>query len=101
MSYWSASFNDSVQRFTDGTDEHLDQIIQKSVWNTLVVGLWTAVSRVFGAARDLVVAHLFGATWTADAFYGTQTIPNAFRRLVGEGAVATVLVPTYAGRLEK
>ena len=68
--------------------------------NTLVVGLWTAVSRVFGAVRDLVVAHLFGATLTADAFYIAQTIPNAFRRLVGEGAVAAVLVPTYAGRLE-
>ncbi|MEE2836243.1 MAG: murein biosynthesis integral membrane protein MurJ [Myxococcota bacterium] len=69
--------------------------------NTVVVGLWTAVSRVFGAVRDLVVAHLFGATWTADAFYIAQTIPNAFRRLVGEGAVAAVLVPTYAGRLER
>jgi putative peptidoglycan lipid II flippase len=68
--------------------------------NTVVVSLWTMVSRVFGAVRDLVVAHLFGATWTADAFYIAQTIPNAFRRLVGEGAVAAVLVPTYAGRLE-
>ena len=68
--------------------------------NTLVVGLWTLVSRLLGATRDLVVAHLFGATWTADAFYIAQTIPNAFRRLVGEGAVAAVLVPTYAGRLE-
>ena len=69
--------------------------------NTVVVGLWTAASRVLGAVRDLIVAHLFGATWTADAFYIAQTIPNAFRRLVGEGAVAAVLVPTYAGRLER
>jgi putative peptidoglycan lipid II flippase len=69
--------------------------------NTLVVGLWTLVSRILGATRDLVVAHLFGATWIADSFYIAQTIPNAFRRLVGEGAVAAVLVPTYAGRLEK
>ena len=66
--------------------------------NTVVVGLWTAVSRVFGAVRDLVVAHLFGATWTADAFYIAQTIPNAFRRLVGEGAVAAILFqPTPVG----
>ncbi len=69
--------------------------------NTLVVSAWTLLSRVLGATRDLVVAHLFGATWTADAFYIAQTIPNAFRRLVGEGAVSAVLVPTYAGRLEK
>lgn len=71
------------------------------VRNTLLVSLWTLVSRILGATRDLLVAHLFGATWTADAFYIAQTIPNAFRRLVGEGAVSAVLVPTYAGRLQK
>jgi putative peptidoglycan lipid II flippase len=68
--------------------------------NTALVALWTLVSRLLGAVRDLVVAHFFGASWIADAFYIAQTIPNAFRRLVGEGAVAAVLVPTYASRLE-
>jgi putative peptidoglycan lipid II flippase len=71
------------------------------VRSTALISAWTLVSRLLGATRDLVVAHIFGASWIADAFYIAQTIPNAFRRLVGEGAVAAVLVPTYAGRLEQ
>ncbi|MAO83123.1 MAG: murein biosynthesis integral membrane protein MurJ [Myxococcales bacterium] len=67
--------------------------------STGVVGLWTLVSRVLGALRDIVVANIFGATAVADAFFVAQTIPNVFRRLVGEGAVSAVLVPTYAERL--
>ena len=51
-----------------------------------------------GALRDIVVANILGATAVADAFVA-QTIPNVFRRLVGEGAVSVVLVPTYAERL--
>ena len=67
--------------------------------STGVVGVWTLVSRVLGAVRDVVVANIFGATAVADAFFVAQTIPNVFRRLVGEGAVSAVLVPTYAERL--
>ena len=67
--------------------------------STGVVGIWTLVSRVFGATRDIVIANIFGATAVADAFFVAQTIPNVFRRLVGEGAVSAVLVPTYAERL--
>ena len=32
------------------------------------VTFFTLLSRILGAARDLVIAHVFGAGWITDAF---------------------------------
>lgn len=66
-----------------------------------VVGGATFVSRVLGLVRDAVMAYLFGATITADAFYVAFRIPNLARQLLGEGALAASFVPVYTDVLEK
>jgi putative peptidoglycan lipid II flippase len=66
-----------------------------------VVGGATFVSRVLGLVRDAVMAYLFGATLTADAFYVAFRIPNLIRQLFGEGALAASFVPVYTNILEK
>lgn len=66
-----------------------------------VVGGTTFVSRVLGLVRDAVMAYLFGATITADAFYVAFRIPNLARQLLGEGALAASFVPIYTDVLEK
>ncbi len=66
-----------------------------------VVGGATFVSRVLGLVRDAVMAYLFGATLTADAFYVAFRIPNLMRQLFGEGALAASFVPVYSDILEK
>jgi putative peptidoglycan lipid II flippase len=43
--------------------------------------------------RDLVLAHVFGASAATDAFFVAFKIPNFLRRLFGEGAFATAFVP--------
>ncbi len=51
------------------------------------------ISRLFGFARDIILAHLFGAGAMADAFFVAFRIPNLFRRLFGEGAFSQSFVP--------
>lgn len=55
----------------------------------------TLLSRVAGLARDLVTVRVFGASAVASAFAAALTIPNTFRRLFGEGALAAAFVPEY------
>ena len=53
------------------------------------------LSRLFGLARDMVFAALFGAGFAADAFNIAFTIPNVFRRFLAEGALSIAFVPIF------
>ena len=61
--------------------------------STGVVGASTTASRVFGFVRDVVIAHAFGASAGADAFFVAFRLPNFLRRLFAEGAFAQAFVP--------
>jgi putative peptidoglycan lipid II flippase len=66
-----------------------------------IIAACTLLSRVTGLARDILVNVTFGQNWIQDAFnYGFQ-IPNLFRRLFGEGALAAVFVPTFTETLDR
>lgn len=67
--------------------------------NTAVIGGLTLISRVFGFARDLVLAAALGAGPIADAFFAALRFPNLFRRLFAEGAFSQAFVPVYAKTL--
>ena len=55
-----------------------------------LVSLLTLASRLLGYAREAVTAALFGdRSAILDAFLTAWRIPNLFRRLFGEGAIAT------------
>jgi len=61
-----------------------------------VVSALTLVSRALGLVRDYYLVVLFGPTrWVLDAFLLAFTIPNLFRRLLGEGALAASFVPVF------
>jgi putative peptidoglycan lipid II flippase len=57
------------------------------------IGAATLASRILGFARDVIVALVFGAGPVTDAFFVAFRIPNMLRRLLGEGALATAVVP--------
>jgi len=59
------------------------------------IGSATLVSRVLGFARDMVVALAFGAGGVTDAFFVAFRIPNMLRRLLGEGALSTAVIPVF------
>lgn len=63
------------------------------------IGGLTALSRVFGFLRDMLVARVLGAGLAADAWQLAFTLPNTFRRLFAEGAFSVAFVPMYTRRL--
>ncbi len=64
-------------------------------------GSVTMVSRVLGLIRDVLSAGLFGTTAIWDSFVIAFTIPNMFRMLLGEGALAGAFVPVFTEYLHK
>lgn len=60
--------------------------------STITSGM-TLISRVLGFVREMVAAHLFGASAGYDAFIVASKIPNFMRRLFAEGAFAQAFVP--------
>lgn len=65
------------------------------------VGSLTAVSRILGFLRDILIAAALGTGPVADAFFVAFRFPNLFRRLFAEGAFNAAFVPLFAARLEQ
>jgi putative peptidoglycan lipid II flippase len=63
--------------------------------NVGTIGGLTLVSRVFGFARDIMLARVLGAGGIADAWQLAFQLPNLFRRLFAEGAFASAFVPLF------
>jgi len=70
--------------------------VSSLIKNVGTIGGLTMVSRVFGFARDMLLARVLGAGLAADAFQLAFTLPNTFRRLFAEGAFSVAFVPTYS-----
>jgi putative peptidoglycan lipid II flippase len=64
------------------------------------ISLFTLASRITGLLRDIVVASMFGAGASLDAFNVAFRIPNLLRRLFGEGAFSQAFVPLLAATRE-
>lgn len=61
----------------------------------------TIVSRVLGMVRDMVFAFFLGASGVMDGWVIAFMIPNLSRRLFGEGAASSSLIPVYSQELAK
>ena len=68
--------------------------MSRSLKNISIVSLATVLSRFLGLGRDILITAIFGASGLASAFVTAFTLPNLFRRLLGEGALTAALVPT-------
>ena len=66
-----------------------------------VFASWTALSRLLGFVRDILLAVTLGATAVADAFLFAYRFPHLFRNLLAEGAMASSLVPVYQKRRQQ
>ena len=64
--------------------------------SSLVVSAMTMISRFAGLARDVILARIFGAGDSADAFFVAFKIPQFLRRLFAEGAFSQAFVPVLA-----
>jgi putative peptidoglycan lipid II flippase len=55
----------------------------------------TLISRLLGMVREMVYYSFMGTGWVNDAFQYAFTIPNLFRRLLGEGALTAAFIPVF------
>ncbi|MGL5839006.1 MAG: murein biosynthesis integral membrane protein MurJ [Sphingorhabdus sp.] len=67
--------------------------------HTSTIAGFTIISRIFGFARDMILARVLGAGLAADAYQLAFTLPNTFRRLFAEGAFSVAFVPMYSRKL--
>ncbi len=74
---------------------------KKIIKSAGVVSGFTSLSRLLGLARDVLMAGLFGTSLVMSAFVVAFTVPNLFRRLFGEGALSSALVPVLVETREK
>jgi putative peptidoglycan lipid II flippase len=66
-----------------------------------LIGVITFVSRLLGMARESIAANYFGANAVYSAFTFAFTIPNLFRKLLGEGALSAAFIPLYAQAVKR
>ncbi len=63
--------------------------------STAVISVCTAMSRILGLVRNIMMASVFGTSLAQSAFVIAFKIPNLFRRLFGEGALSAAFVPVF------
>lgn len=73
----------------------------RNLLNILIVGGSTVSSRIAGLFRDILIFSTFGTSVHCSAFLFAFTLPNLFRRLLGEGALTSALIPVMARELEE
>lgn len=65
------------------------------------VGGFTAVSRIAGFIRDVLMAAILGAGPMSDAFFVAFRFPNNFRAIFAEGAFNAAFLPRYAAAVTR
>ncbi|PXA04189.1 murein biosynthesis integral membrane protein MurJ [Coraliomargarita sinensis] len=73
----------------------------KNFRNIAVISLSTIGSRVLGLVRDIMIFAALGTSIWNSAFILAFTLPNLFRRLLGEGALTSAVVPVFTDVLKK
>lgn len=63
--------------------------------SAISVGLFTALSRVFGFGREWFQAHYIGASAVSDALNYAISFPSFFRRIFAEGAFNASFIPLF------
>ena len=66
-----------------------------------LVSALTLCSRVLGLVRDILFFSFFGTSAVGAAFLFAFTIPNLFRRMLGEGVLSSAMVPVLSDVFER
>lgn len=73
-----------------------DKPAKTFVSHAKLIGMITFLSRLLGMARESIAANYFGGGMVYSAFQFAFTVPNLFRKLLGEGALSAAFIPLYA-----
>lgn len=70
--------------------------IKSLLKSTTIISLATAVSRILGFVRDVLIARFFGTGGSIQAFVVAFRLPNLLRDIVAEGAANSAFVPVLS-----
>ncbi len=68
---------------------------KRIVKSGVLISLGTFLSRILGLLREIITAGYFGATSSFDSFVVAFTIPNLFRRVLGEEMFERAFMPRF------
>jgi putative peptidoglycan lipid II flippase len=85
-----------VERVSDFEEASDAQIVKSSA----VVGVGTALSRITGLLRTVVLAYALGRVTFADAYNLANTTPNIIYDLILGGVLSATLVPVFVSRFQ-
>ena len=72
-----------------------------AVGDSLSVAVWTLVSRFTGVLRGITIAAVLGATYFANTFQFTNSLPNlVFYGLLAGSMFSSLLVPALVGHID-
>lgn len=71
------------------------------VFHAKLIGAITFLSRIVGLLREMIAFRYFGDTGVWAAWKVAFTVPNLFRKLLGEGALSAAFVPLYAQAVQR
>jgi len=66
-----------------------------------IVMVATALARLLGLARQMILGHLFGTTISMDAFAAANVVTETLYLVVAGGALASAFIPVFTGLLTK
>lgn len=69
--------------------------------STMGYSLVIFLSRIFGLFREILSAQILGGGLVMSAWSSAFLLPNLFRRILGEGALGTALIPLISHTLEQ
>ena len=69
--------------------------------NILTFSFFTAISRVLGLIRDILIAVTLGATSITDIFFSSFRFANLFRAFFAEGAFTSCFIPLYSSESDE
>jgi putative peptidoglycan lipid II flippase len=71
------------------------------IFHAKLIGAITFLSRIVGLLREMIAFRYFGDTGVWAAWKVAFTVPNLFRKLLGEGALSAAFVPLYAQAIQR
>ena len=93
----------TIAAYRDGSEEtELDlSSPEGAVGDSISVAIWTIVSRFTGVLRGIVVAAVLGATYFANTYQFTNSLPNLiFYGLLGGALFSSILVPVLVPHVD-
>jgi len=78
--------------------EFVVKVIFRSVFT---ISFFTAISRIFGFIRDILIARYLGVSMMSDVFFAAFRLPNFFRRIFAEGAFNSAFIPIFVAENKK